>query len=140
MVSDPPVDSNTIDPAALSRLYAVSPLVALVTAKLAWTLSGVAVQLQPCDIPQSASPLQMFITIVLLLIVVIGFARFGGAIISGILNNTTVVGGVAIFAAALWFYGAFDALLPFAYTELTGEEWASSGLQCALGGGENSSG
>jgi uncharacterized phage infection (PIP) family protein YhgE len=138
MVSDPPTDSNTIDPTALSRLYAVSPLIALVTAKLAWVLSGVVMVAQPCDIPGAGPPMQLGITIVLLLVVIFGFIRFAGAIIAGILNNATIVAGVSILGLALWFYGAFDALLPFAYSALTGEEWASSGLQCAIGG-ENGS-
>jgi len=138
MVSDPPTDSNTIDPTALSRLYAVSPLIALVTAKLMWALSGVILQTDPCDIPGAGPPMRLGITVVLLLIVVFGFIRFGGAIIAGILNNGTIVFGVSVLALALWFYGAFDALLPFAYNSLTGEEWASSGLQCAIGGGNGS--
>jgi len=117
-------------------MLGIGPITALVVMKLGLAAWSVVLQFAPCEVPNAGAPMQLFVTIFIFLLIAAGAKRFGGAIIGYIFGNgKAVVGGIAIFALALWFAGGIDSLLPFFYEQITGQTFGSSGFQCAVGGG-----
>jgi len=129
-------ESSTVRERLQEGAFAIGPVAALLVLKLSFAAWSIVLQFAPCEVPNAGAPMQLFLTIFVFALIAAGAKRFGGALIGYIVGNgKAVVGGIAIFALALWFAGGIDSLLPFFYEQLTGETFGSSGFQCAVGGG-----